>query len=107
MKQEKEGKKIEQRKMKLLFTVLAILLLMAGGYIIMGKYKKSNNQEKDWNMLQEMIVYENEQAKIQQSEAIECYPVLDTNNQTPNITVFECPDESVVNNTNDEDDENE
>ncbi len=104
---QKEGKKIEQRKMKLLFTALAILLIMAGGYILMGKYKKSNNHEEDLNILQQMAVYEAEQARIQENEPIKCFPVPDANNQTPNITMFECPSESVANNTGEMDPENE
>ncbi len=104
MKQE-EVKKIEQRKMKLLFTTLAILLIMAGGYVLMGKYKKSNNQEEDLNMLQQMAVYEAEQARIQQNEPIKCFPVSIPNNQTPNITEFECLSTSVVNNTKEENEE--
>ncbi len=107
MKQEKEVKKIEQRKMKLLFTALAILLIIVGGYIVMGKYRKSNNQEKDLNMLQQMAVYEAEQVRIQENEPIKCFPVPDANNQTPNITIFECPSKSVVNNTKEINAENE
>ncbi len=99
MNQEKEVKKIGQRKMKLLFTALAILLIIAGGYILMGKYRKSNNQEEDLNMLQQMAVYEAEQARIQENEPIKCFPISGTDNQTPNITMFECPSELVVNNT--------
>ena len=94
MKQEKKGKKIEQRKMKLLFTALAILLIIAGGYILMGKYKKSNKQEEDLNMLQQMAIYEAEQVRLQENEPIKCFPISDTDNQTLNITMFECPSDS-------------
>ncbi len=104
---QKEGKRIAQRKMKLLFIALAILLIIAGGYIVMGKYRKSNNQEEDLNMLQQMAVYEAEQARIQENEPIKCFPISDIDNQTPNITMFECPSELVVNNTGEMNNESE
>ena len=88
MKQEKRGWKIKKQTITI---ALAVLLIVAGGYIGMGKYNDSR-EEKELGLLQEGAQYGYEQAVIQIVEmSANCEQVpLRVENQTINMIAVDC-----------------
>lgn len=89
MKQEKRWWKFKKQTTAII--TLAVLLVMAGGYIIMGKYNDSK-EEKELSLIQEGAQYGYEQAIVQiAGMAVNCDIVpLRNGNNTINMIAVEC-----------------
>lgn len=74
-----------------IIIVLAVLLVIAGGYIVMGKYNEWES-EKDLNLFQQGSQYGYEQAVLQlMQQAATCQQVpLNVDNQTLNVIAVDC-----------------
>ena len=89
MEQEKRWWKI--RKQTWIIIGLVVLLIVAGGYIGMGKYNDSR-EEKELGLFQQGAQYGFEQAVIQiAGMAVSCEQVpLRVENQTINMIAVDC-----------------
>lgn len=88
---EEEERGLKFKKQTIMIGILVILLVIAGGYIGMGKYNDSR-EEKELGLFQEGAQYGYEQAVIQiTGMAVRCEEVpLRVENQTINMIAVDC-----------------